>query len=112
MGRIRNTWELAKSSWNVLRQDKELLVLPVISGVVTIIVALTFFLPLFAAGTIEEPGTATYVLLAVFYFVAAYITIFFNTALVHVALFGDTFFREFTARTAASIAQLGRSRPR
>lgn len=85
MGRIRNTWELAKSSWNVLRQDKELLVLPVISGVVTILVALTFFLPLFAAGTIEEPGTATYVLLAVFYFVAAYITIFFNTALVHAA---------------------------
>lgn len=29
------------------------------------------------------------------------------TALVHVGLFGDEFFREFTARTAASIAELG-----
>ena len=29
------------------------------------------------------------------------------TALVHVGLFGDAFFREFTARTAASIARLG-----
>jgi hypothetical protein len=29
------------------------------------------------------------------------------TALVHVALFDDQFFREFTARTVASIRRLG-----
>jgi hypothetical protein len=85
MGRIRNTWELAKASWNVLSHDKELIVLPVISGIVTIAVAVSFFLPLFASGNLEEPGTGTYIMFAVFYFVAAYITIFFNAALVHAA---------------------------
>ena len=38
MGRIATTIELAKASWSVLKADKELLVLPVFSGLASIVV--------------------------------------------------------------------------
>ena len=32
MERIRNGWRLAKSSWRVLSQDRELVAIPIIAG--------------------------------------------------------------------------------
>ncbi|MGI9648523.1 MAG: DUF6159 family protein [Acidimicrobiia bacterium] len=85
MGRIATTIELAKASWNVLRADKELAVLPIMSGVASIIVALTFLIPMgFLQGT-ESVGTAEYVMLGALYLAMAFVTIFFNTALVYAA---------------------------
>ena len=45
MGRIRNTIELAKTSWGVLQKDRELIALPVIGFVLTLIVVAVFFIP-------------------------------------------------------------------
>lgn len=85
MGRIATTIELAKASWSVLKADKELAVLPLLSGVASIVVALTFLIPAgFLRGT-ESVGTVEYVLLAVLYLAMAFVTIFFNTALVYAA---------------------------
>ena len=87
MGRIRNSIELAKSSWEVLKADKELLALPVISGIASIIAAATFIIPLFATTDLDE-GTMSatgYAWLFLMYVVLAYITIFFNAALVSAA---------------------------
>ena len=39
MSRIRNSLALARSSWAVLKADKELVLLPVISGIASLIVA-------------------------------------------------------------------------
>lgn len=88
MGRISRTIELAKASWRVLNADKELLLLPVLSFIATLAVAASFLAPILLAGegtTVEDPGTIGYVLLFVAYVVLAYITIFFNAALVHAA---------------------------
>ena len=87
MGRITNSIALAKSSWNVLKADRELLVLPIISGVASLIAAATFILPLLATTDLEEGSMSVlgYVLLFVMYVVLAYITIFFNAALVSAA---------------------------
>ena len=88
MGRIANSFALAKASWRVLRADKELIVLPLMSGAASIIVALSFFVPLFLAQGLdvtEDPGPVEYVLLFTMYVVLAYVTIFFNAALVHAA---------------------------
>ena len=87
MGRISNSIALAKSSWQILKADKELLLLPVISGIASIIVAATFVLPLLNSGGLDdgEMSTTGYVLLFVMYVVLAYITIFFNAALVSAA---------------------------
>lgn len=85
MGRIATTLELAKASWRVLKADKELVVLPVMSGVASIIVALTFLVPAGFLSGADSVGTVEYVLLAALYLAMAFITIFFNTALVYAA---------------------------
>jgi len=45
MGRIKHTLELAGSSWRVLKADKELVLLPVLSLIATAIVAVSFLWP-------------------------------------------------------------------
>ena len=78
---------LARASWEVLKADKELLLLPVMSGIATILVAASFILPMLSrTGITEEFVTGGNILyLALMYFVLAYITIFFNAALVSAA---------------------------
>lgn len=88
MGRIARTWDLAKASWQVLKADKELLALPVLSLLATIAVAASFLAPILLTdgGTaVQDPGAGGYVLLFVAYVVLAFITIFFNAALIHAA---------------------------
>lgn len=82
MKRIRNSLALAGASWKVLKADKELMLLPVISGVASLIVALTFILPIFAT---DEMTGVNILVLIVTYFILAYITIFFNAALISAA---------------------------
>lgn len=45
MGRIRNTFRLARTSWDVLQKDRELALLPVISVILTLIVLTVFVVP-------------------------------------------------------------------
>jgi hypothetical protein len=77
---------LVKTSWNILMDDKKLLVFPVLSGIVTLIVILTFVLPLLFAGSFLDLSSISsvlyYVLLFVFYLVSYFVVIFFNTALI------------------------------
>lgn len=84
MGRIARTWRLAKQSWAVLRADKELLTLPVISFAATLVVMASFLVPGFNAGLLNsgDPGAAGYILLFALYIALAYVTIFFNAALI------------------------------
>ena len=44
--RLANGWELAKESWEVLKQDKEMLVFPLVSGLCCLLVLASFLLPL------------------------------------------------------------------
>ncbi len=82
MKRIRNSLALAGASWKVLKADKELMLLPVLSGIASLIVALTFILPLFSADEMTGAGILPLILM---YFILAYITIFFNAALISAA---------------------------
>jgi hypothetical protein len=83
---IGRSIELVKTSWNILMEDKKFLVFPVLSGLVTMIVILTFALPLIFAGIIlglATPGTGLFfVILFAFYAVSYFVVIFFNTALI------------------------------
>lgn len=92
MGRINRTLELAGSSWRVLKADKELVLLPVLSLVATIAVAFSFLWPIVRTCTDTlggdaacELGGTDYVVLAIAYVALAFVTIFFNAALVHAA---------------------------
>ena len=66
--------------------DKKLLVFPVLSGIVTLIVILSFFLPLLVSGTLlgmTHAGPVVYYgLLFLFYVASYFVVIFFNTALI------------------------------
>lgn len=48
-GRISNTWGLMGDSWRILKQDKELLLFPLLSGICCIIVIASFAIPMFAS---------------------------------------------------------------
>lgn len=78
---IKRALSLAKASFKVLQADKELLLLPFISGLAVIATILVTALPLLAIDSLAPPLAALG--LFVIYLVLAYITIFFNAALIH-----------------------------
>jgi uncharacterized protein DUF6159 len=95
MGRFSRSWQMFKASWRVLLSRKELGVFPVLSGAAGLIVAIVFLTPaVFTIDTGDQGNGATpgtYVLLAAFYLVSAYVATFFNAALIsqaHLALNG------------------------
>ena len=88
MSRISRTLHLARSSWEVLKADKELLILPVLSAIATLVVAASFIAPIILRGDatdLESPGGFEIAMMFAAYVVLAFITTFFNAALVHAA---------------------------
>jgi hypothetical protein len=91
MGRISRSWELVKASWSVLRTDKELLLFPVVSTILTIVVVAIFAIPVFASDAIDRWtnrgafSIVDLVLLVLFYVVTSAVVIFCNAALVGAA---------------------------
>src|SRR3954466_14477287 len=83
MGRIRRSFELVRHSYRILMQDKELMILPLISGVIilgaVVGVALGFGLD---TSRIERHGVDTYVPLFLMYVASYAIGIFFQAAVV------------------------------
>jgi hypothetical protein len=90
--RLSNSWALVKASAAVLSADKELMVFPAISAVLSIAVLITFAVPSVLAGlfdtTTNESGVplAGYVVGFLFYVVQYFVIFFCNTALVGAAL--------------------------
>lgn len=89
--KLTNSWELAKASFRVLMEDKELIVFPIVSAIGTLIVSLTFALPLFLSGLVDSLFSENFQLFGFFilflFYIVQYTVIFFaNTALVGAAL--------------------------
>ena len=91
-GRFARSLELVKASWAVVKADKELLLLPVISVIALIVILGSLAVPVavlggFTSGAVSgDPGTGAMLGALLFYVVAYFITLFFNTALVGAAL--------------------------
>ncbi len=97
MGTFSRSLALTKASWEVLREDKELIALPAISAVASLIFVTPFF-AIAALSLSTSDGTATssssttsgattlalpgYIALFLAYLIVAYITIFFQSALI------------------------------
>ena len=92
MERISYTFDMMRSSWEVLKAEKQLVLFPLISGVCCVLVLLSFALPLRAtaiptAEQLHERTLLYYGLLYfLFYFVNYFIVIFFNSAVVACAI--------------------------
>jgi hypothetical protein len=87
MSRISRSIALVRSSWQVLSHDRELIALPAISGLATAVCVAPFFAGAFLVG-VSTSGQDTQlspiglVLAFLGYLVAAYVTIFFQSALI------------------------------
>ena len=92
--RLSRSWELVKASWGVLREDKELLVFPLISSIATLLVIAAFVLPAIGIYGFDGLGRALdgktslaqYVAAFLFYVVQYFVIFFFNAALVGAAM--------------------------
>ena len=90
MERLRRSWQLVKSSWGVLRADKELLLYPVASGITLFIAMVPVGLVWMGSGGFDRldgdgVGLLDLVFLYVFYFVISTVGVFFNSALIAAA---------------------------
>ena len=88
MGKFSRTWQLMGASWRLLKQDKRLVVYPLLSGLVLALVIASFAVPIFATGAqtylnaAKQHNANFYVGLFLFYFVNYLVLIFFNSALI------------------------------
>ena len=87
---IGNSWALVKASAGVLNTDRALLLFPLLSGVATVGLVLSFIFPVMLFGGVEvlagQRPMAGGVLLFLFYLVQYFIAFYFNAALVGAAL--------------------------
>jgi len=92
--RLSRSWSLVKASASVLRQDKELLLFPLISMGALILVVASFALPVFGLGVLDgisrggspEISAGLYAVAFLFYFSQYFVIFFFNAALVGAAM--------------------------
>ncbi len=90
MERISRGFRLLRASWEVLKQDRELLVLPVLSFLLIVVAAVGLGGLGWASGLFRENrehNNALYYVLAFgFYFVTYFISIYFNAAVIGAAM--------------------------
>ena len=89
MGKFARTWQLMGAAWQLLKQDKRLIVFPLIAGAALAVVIALFAVPMFVAvgahphaGGQVHPSPQMYLAMFVFYFLAYSVIIFFNAALI------------------------------
>ncbi|MBU6414319.1 MAG: hypothetical protein KGS45_12710 [Planctomycetes bacterium] len=102
--KMRTSWALTKQSWSVLREQKSLVVFPLISSALTMLVVCTFLLPpivffaMSSGGYLDKSGGSDpakielwqralmWLAMFVCYFLASVVVTFFNSALVACAM--------------------------
>lgn len=85
MGRLARSLELAEQSFRVLMQDKALMILPILSGIVTALVVATFFVGTFGfglSGVQQPPQPILFLPMFVMYVVTYFVGIFFHAAVI------------------------------
>lgn len=98
MGRFANSWKVFKQSLNVLKKDKELLFLPVLSGIASLVVVASFVFPAYFAGFFDQLAnrvtpdqideTVEYValgLMFLMYLLLTFVTIYFTSGIMYAA---------------------------
>jgi len=90
-GRFSRSLALARASWSVVRADKELIWLPVMSVFALLVILGSLAVPVFALGGFNpgaaaDPGSGSWLGVLAFYVLAYFVALFFNTALVGAAM--------------------------
>ena len=90
---LSNGWELTKNSFKVLKENKELIVFPILSGISLVLITGSFVVAFLAAygwdvdnvgASDDGGGTVAYIAVTfLFYLVNYFVVVFFNMALIH-----------------------------
>ena len=89
--RLSNGWTITKSSFSILKKNKQLLVFPVLSGISMVLIMASIIVPILAAAgwdaaniNIDFKNKAVpYLFSFLFYLVNYFVVVFFNMALIH-----------------------------
>jgi hypothetical protein len=89
--RLSNGWNLAMNSFTVLKENRQLIIFPILSGISMLLVISSFFIAIFAAAgwdfdslrDTDPHDVVNYVILFLYYLVNYFVIVFFNMALVH-----------------------------
>ena len=87
--RLSNGWTLAMNSFKVLKENKQLIIFPVLSGISLVLIMGSFVLVFWGVNgwsdeNVEDPSTiGNYLYLFLFYLVNYFIVVFFNMSLIH-----------------------------
>jgi hypothetical protein len=87
--RLSNGWEISMNSLKVLKENKQLIIFPILSSISLLLLLGSFFVIILAGAgwhvdDISNPGTAvSYAVIFLFYIVNYFIVVYFNTALIH-----------------------------
>jgi len=91
--RFERSWDLANACMGLLREDKSLLIFPLLSSIAMLLIVASFAVPIYpmistmsARGSVHTLDSLAYVGLFLFYWIQYTIVVFFNTALVEVAM--------------------------
>ncbi|HVZ18379.1 MAG TPA: DUF6159 family protein [Terriglobales bacterium] len=89
--RIERSWQLTKQCWSLLKQNKVLLIFPILSGCASLVIMISFFVPLVMANMKQlqhhqsQMPPSAYLLMFLFYFCLYLVQTFFNCALMGAA---------------------------
>lgn len=88
--RLSNGWKISMTSLKVLREHKQLIIFPILSGISLVLILGSFFTIILAGAgwnmdNVQERdgNTLGYVFLFLYYLVNYFVVVFFNMALVH-----------------------------
>jgi len=84
--RFERSWELTKQCWTVLSRNKVLVLFPILSGCASLVIMISFFVPLFLSGAARQvqhthATPQAYLLMFLFYFCLYLVQTFFSCAL-------------------------------
>ncbi len=87
--RLSNGWQISMNSFKVLKENKQLIIFPVLSGLSLLMLVISFIIVVLAGAgwnvdNIAEPTTfGSYAIIFLFYIVNYFVVVYFNTALIH-----------------------------
>jgi hypothetical protein len=87
MGKISRGWQLTKMSLRIVKKDKEILLFPFFSALVTLMILGSFLVGIIMTTDLggegqSEPWWMFYAFFIVFYFVSFFVAVFFNVAVI------------------------------
>jgi hypothetical protein len=89
MTKFSNGWTIANNSFKVLKENRQLVIFPILSGASIIVILASFCIAFLGFSgwdidQVSEPGTVmSYAIVFLFYIVNYFVIVFFNMALVH-----------------------------